>query len=62
MERQADDFVLAATGNPGAFIAAMERLAELNLAERRPSRWKEFVLYSHPALERRIARARGGLA
>src|SRR5437867_1641484 len=62
IERQADDFALAATGNPGAFIAAMERLAELNLAERRPSRWKEFVLYSHPALERRIARARGGLA
>jgi len=62
IERQADDFALAATGNPGAFIAAMERLAELNLAERRPSRWKEFVLYSHPALERRIARARGDLA
>ena len=62
IERQADDFALAATGNPGAFIGAMERLGELNLAERRPSRLKELVLYSHPALERRIARARGGLA
>src|SRR2546422_4362038 len=62
IERQADDFALAVTGNPGAFIAAMERLGELNLAERRPSRLKELVLYSHPALERRIARARGGLA
>ncbi len=62
IERRADDFALATTGNPAAFIAAMERLAELNLAERRPSRLKEFVLYSHPALERRIARARGGLA
>src|SRR2546425_169374 len=62
VERQADDFALATTGNPGAFIAAMERLAELNLAERRPSRLKELVLYSHPALDRRIARARGGLA
>src|SRR5712692_4844914 len=62
VERQADDFALATTGNPGAFIAAMERLAELNLAERRPSRLKELVLYSHPALDRRIACARGGLA
>jgi Zn-dependent protease with chaperone function len=62
IEREADDFALATTGNPGAFIAAMERLAELNLAERRPSRLKELVLYSHPALDRRIARARGGLA
>src|SRR5439155_520860 len=62
VERQADGFALATTGNPGAFIAAMERLAELNLAERRPSRLEELVLYSHPALDRRIARARGGLA
>ena len=59
IEREADDFALAATGNPAAFIGAMERLSALNLAERRPSRWKELVLYSHPALDRRIARARG---
>jgi Zn-dependent protease with chaperone function len=36
----------------------MERLATLNLAERRPHPLKEALLYSHPALERRIARAR----
>lgn len=59
IEREADDFALAATGNPAAFIRAMERLGDLNLAERRPSRLKELVLYSHPALDRRIARARG---
>lgn len=59
IERQADDFALATTGNPAAFIGAMERLGDLNLAERRPSRLKEYVLYSHPALDRRIARARG---
>src|SRR3989454_741252 len=62
IERQADDFALAATGNAAAFIGAMERLARLNLAERRPSRLKEIVLYSHPALDRRIARARESLA
>ncbi|HEY3066110.1 MAG TPA: M48 family metallopeptidase [Methylomirabilota bacterium] len=58
MERQADDFALAITEDPRAFIAAMERLATLNLAERKPSRLKEIVFYSHPAIERRIARAR----
>jgi STE24 endopeptidase len=61
LERQADDFALALTRNPGGFIGAMERLASLNLAERRPHRLKELVLYSHPALDRRIARARASL-
>ena len=58
LERQADDFALALTRNPGGFIGAMERLASLNLAERRPHRLKELMLYSHPPLDRRIARAR----
>jgi STE24 endopeptidase len=57
IERQADDFALGLTRNPGGFIGAMERLASLNLAERRPHRLKELMLYSHPALDRRIARA-----
>jgi STE24 endopeptidase len=57
-ERQADDFAVAVTGNPGAFIGAMERLASLNLARRRPPRIEEIVLHSHPALDRRIERAR----
>jgi STE24 endopeptidase len=58
IERQADDFALATTGNAPAFIGAMERLAGLNLAERRPGRLKEILMYSHPPIERRIARAR----
>src|SRR5437773_4239386 len=37
IERQADDFALAVTGNPGAFIAAMEPPGALNLGERPPS-------------------------
>jgi STE24 endopeptidase len=57
IERQADDFALTTTGNPAAFVGAMERLAGLNLAERQPSRLKEIFLYSHPSLARRIARA-----
>jgi Zn-dependent protease with chaperone function len=58
IERQADDFALALTRDSDAFIGAMERLATLNLAERRPHRVKELLLFSHPALDRRIARAR----
>src|SRR5437867_106113 len=57
IERQADDFALALTRDPGAFIGAMERLGALNLAERKPHRLKEMLLYSHPAPDRRIARA-----
>lgn len=57
MERRADDFACA-LADPAAFVDAMERLAALNLAERRPSRLKEILLHSHPAVDRRIARAR----
>lgn len=62
IEREADDFALGLTRNPAAFIGAMERLGDLNLAERRPHRLEEWLLYSHPALDRRIARARGEAA
>ena len=58
LERQADDFAVRVLGRPDAFIAAMERLARLNLAERSPHPLKETLLYSHPAIDRRIARAR----
>jgi len=38
-------------------VRAMERLADLNLAERKPHRLKELLLYSHPSIERRILAA-----
>jgi STE24 endopeptidase len=58
VERQADEFALGMIEDPRAFVGAMERLADLNLAERDPHPVKEFLLYSHPAVARRIARAR----
>ena len=58
VERQADDFALRTAGDPEAFIGAMDRLGDLNLAERDPHYVKEFLLYSHPSISRRIARAR----
>ena len=58
VERQADDFALGLVRHVDAFIGAMERLAALNLAERRPHRLKELLFYSHPSIDRRIERAR----
>jgi len=58
VERQADDLALRMTGDARAFIAAMERLASLNLAESDPHPLKELILYSHPSIGRRVARAR----
>ena len=57
LEREADAAALEVTRAPGAFVAAMERLGRLNLAERRPSRLKELLFATHPSLEERIATA-----
>lgn len=57
-ETKADDFALNMTQNPSAFVNAMTRLANQNLAEASPERWVVFLLHSHPPLEDRIARAK----
>ena len=58
VERQADAFALRVTDNAPAFIAAMGRLGALNLAESEPHPVKEFFLYSHPSIGRRVRHAR----
>jgi STE24 endopeptidase len=58
-ERKADEYALAATGNGPAFASALTRLANQNLAEVDPEPWEEFLLYSHPALNKRIEMAQG---
>ena len=57
-ETMADDFALDMTQNPSAFVNAMTRLANQNLAEASPERWIVFLLHSHPPLEDRIERAK----
>lgn len=57
-ERMADRYALEATKNGPAFASAMTRLANQNLAEVDPEPWVEFLLYSHPALEKRIKMAK----
>lgn len=58
LEREADRVALGVTAAPAAFVAAMERLGRLNLAERRPGRLKAWLFATHPSLEERIATAR----
>ena len=58
VERQADAYALDTTHNTAAFIAAMTRLANQNLAEAEPAPWVEFLLHDHPSIGRRLAFAR----
>ena len=57
-ERRADEFALALTAQPAAFMTAMRRLASQNLAEERPSRAALWLFYTHPPLDQRIEHAR----
>ena len=58
-EVEADRYALETTRNGPAFASAMTRLANQNLSEVDPEPWVEFLLYSHPALEKRIRMAGG---
>ena len=53
-ERAADLFAVRSVAHPAVFASALERLASLNLAERRPHPWIESIFYSHPSIARRI--------
>jgi STE24 endopeptidase len=56
-ERRADEYALSLTHNGNAYASAMRRLANQNLADADPEPWVEWLLYSHPALGKRIAMA-----
>ena len=58
-EKLADQYALDSTHNPSAFASALARLANQNLSEADPEPWVEFLLYSHPALGKRIKMAEG---
>src|SRR5579859_285796 len=57
VERQADEYALQTTRQPDAFISAMTRLANQNLAELEPGPIVEFLLYDHPAIGKRLKHA-----
>ena len=58
-EWEADTYALEITGDRNAFISAMEKLADQNLADKQPNKIVEFLFHSHPSLEKRIEFARG---
>ena len=57
-ERRADRYALESTRQPAAFISAMKRLSQQNLAEEHPSRLVQWLFYSHPPIKERIESAR----
>ena len=57
-ERRADRFALDMTKRSSAFISAMKRLSQQNLAEERPSALVQWLFYSHPPIRERIEAAR----
>jgi STE24 endopeptidase len=54
MERAADAYAVRSIPEPSVFVSGLERLAALNLAERRPHPVIEFLFHSHPSIESRI--------
>ncbi|MFC2149123.1 M48 family metallopeptidase [Candidatus Auribacterota bacterium] len=54
LENQADVFAIEKTKDPEAFISSMKKLASQNLANPDPNPVIEFILYSHPAISKRI--------
>lgn len=57
-ERAADRYALTTTRNVDAFVTAMRRLSQQNLAEEYPSRLVRWLFYSHPPIRERIEAAR----
>ena len=57
-ERAADRYALKTTQNVDAFVTAMKRLSQQNLAEEYPSPIVRWLFYSHPPIRERIDAAR----
>ncbi|MCC7243889.1 MAG: M48 family metalloprotease [Acidobacteria bacterium] len=57
-EWAADRYALETTRNADAFVSAMKRLGQQNLAEEHPSTVVRWLFYSHPPVRERIEAAR----
>jgi STE24 endopeptidase len=61
IEARADRYAIELTDDPRSLADAMRRLGDQNLAEERPPRWAELLLYSHPPIFRRVQAAEEAL-
>lgn len=57
VENRADRYALDTTGDRDAFVDAMLRLANQNLAEVEPPAWVETIFYDHPSIGSRVRAA-----
>ena len=55
-ENAADVYALDITGNATAFISAMKKLANQNLADYAPPAWAVWLFYTHPPIGERVKR------
>jgi len=58
LERAADRFALKVTGDADSFVSVMNKLAEVNLADKNPSILKKIFLYDHPPISERVQMAK----
>ena len=56
-EFEADRYAVEKTNNKEAFVSTMNKLAEMNLADKEPHPLVEFFFYSHPSIHKRIKAA-----
>ncbi len=54
LEVAADRFSLTLTQNPKDFMTMMKKLGDMNLADKSPSAFIEFMFYTHPPIAKRI--------
>lgn len=59
MEANADILAIKFSEKSETFVSMLEKLAEQNLAERRPSILAKVFFYDHPPIDERIATAKG---
>lgn len=53
-EKEADLFAINRTGNIQSFISSMEKISEINLADKEPNKIIEFLFHGHPSIKSRI--------